>query len=523
MDPRRILLTLRLDLAAAVRRSLAGGPARLAATLGGGLTLVVAELWVTSRVTLRLQQLPPPLQPLAAASVHRLEALVLQLAAAVAVASAASTALAVLHGLETDPFEAATPRPGVERGLAGWWRTAASLAWLALLAGPPLALLGTVGAGPWRSLAALSIVLGIAAAAGTALSLLLAALVPRRILVPAAWTATTAAVVGAVLWLRSLHPERLAAAADPTAMLRLLAVLGGKGTGPLPRLLSAGGLLPGAAVAAAAVVASALVWALLGRRAGEHLASGDRPDGGSSPMWSAADALLTRFPAGALLAARLRLLARDTLQSSQLLYLVGLGAVYVMNLKSLPLDAPLARELAGLVNLAMAGLLAAALALRFAYPARLLGGPSWWWATAPVHPLAADLALTAGAAVPILALSGGLYLAAAGATGESAQGLALVLWLGLWLAAAGVLTGPRATDQGPRWIDAALGGGGLFFLGLSFLAVAWCTAAAGAPVIAEVAQGLGLAWVPPAPLAAPAIPVSVLTVLLLVRAAVPRR
>ncbi len=523
MDPGRILLTLRLDLVAAGRHALGGGPIRLAATLGGGLALVAAELWVTSRITLRLAELSPLLRPMAAAAVLRLEVLILQLAAAVATASATSTALTVIHGLESDPFEGATPRPGMERGLVGWWRTLASLAWLALLAGPPIALLGTVGPGPWRSLAALLLVLGSAAAAGLALCILLAALIPRNILVPAAWTTATGAVVGAVLWLRSLHPERLAAAADPGAMLRLLATLGAGGSGGLPSLLEPRGLLAGAVAATAAISASTLAWALLGRRAGEGLAAGERPHGGTSALWQGVDALLTRWPAGALLAARLRLLARDTLQSSQLLYLVGLGAVYVMNLRSLPLDDPLARELAGLVNLAMAGLLAAALALRFAYPARLLGGPPWWWATAPLRPLAVDLALAAGAAVPILALSGGLYLAAAASTGGGVHRLGLVLWLGLWLAASGVLAGHKAPEEGASWIDAALGGGGLLFLGLACLAVAWCVAASGAPIIAEVMRGLGLAWSPPTLLSTPAVPVSVCSTLLLARMLLPRR
>ena len=519
MDPRRLLLSLRLDLVTAWRRAASAGAWRLAGAVGGGLLVIAAEVWLTSKLTARLASVPLLLLPLARTVLGRIELLVLELTAAVAAASSVTVALTVIEGLESEPFEAALPRPRLERAITGWWRTLAGLAWVAVLVAPPLLVLGRPLGRAGSAVVSLAAVLAGAAAVGMAVAVLLAALVPRRVLVPAAWTVATAAVVGAVLWLRSLHPERIAAATDPAAILAALTALGGRLEGGAGWRVLAG---PGAGMraltaGAVAVAAAVAVWAALGGRAGERLSRGEGGVRGGSRLWNPVDRLLTRRPEGALLAARLRLLVRDTLQSSQLLYLVGLGAVYVENLRSLPLADPLARQLAALLNLAMAGLLAAALALRFAYPARLLGGPAWWWRTAPVGRLRRDLAFTVAAALPVVLLSWGLF-AAAGAAMGPAPGTGrwgwLILWLGVWLAAAGVQLGPEPPEGEVRWIDAALGGGGLLFLGASLLAVTWCTAAAGAGIILRVVEELGLAWRPPRLLGTPLVPVVVLTALL---------
>jgi len=528
MDPHRLFLTLRLDCVSAWRRARSAGGWRLGGTIGGGLLLIAAELWLTSRLTLRLESVPLLLVPLARTVILRMEALVLQLVGAVATASSVTVALTVLEGLESEPFEAATPRPPAERAVVGWWRTLAGLSWVAVLAAPPLAVLGRAAGGPLRAALVLVAVLAGSAAAGTILAVILAGLVPRRMLLPAAWTMATAAVVGAVLWLRSLHPERIASATDPAAILAALAALGGR-----VRVSGAGWLLSGergplwAFVGSAALLALAVgTWTALGRRAGERLARDEGGARGAARLWQPLDRVLILHPAGALLAARLRLLARDTFQSSQLLYLLGLGAVYVENLRSLPLHDPLARQIASLLNLFMAGLLAAALALRFAYPARLLGGPAWWWRSAPLRRGQADLAFTAAAALPVTLLSWGLFVAAGVAMGGNVRGETgawLVPWLALWLAAAGVQAGPAPSDDSGRWIDAALGGGGLLFLGVAMTAVTWCTAAAGAGVIARILDELDFVWKPPCFLGSPAIPVAVLTAGLALWAAVPRR
>ncbi len=528
MDPRRLLLTLRLDLLAAWRRARSAGAWRFGGTVVGGIALMAAEVWVTSRLTLRLESVPPLLAPLARTVVLRLELLVLQLTGAVAAASSVAVALTALKGLESEPFEAATPRPRAERAIVGWWRTLAGLSWVAVLAAPPLVILGCAAGRPGTAVVVLSAVLAGSAAVGTLVAVILAALVPRRVLLPAAWITATAAVVGAVLWLRSLHPERLAAATDPAAILAMLAAMGGavEAHGP-GRLLGGKGGALGALLGSAILLALAVAaWAGLGGWAGERLARGEGGTRGGSRLWRPLDRVLTLHPAGALLAARLRLLVRDTLQSSQLLYLLGLGAVYVENLRSLPLHDPLGREIAAVLNLLMAGLLAAALALRFAYPARLLGGPAWWWRSAPVGRGQADLAFTAAAALPVVLLSGGLFAAAAWAMGPGAlpgSGAWLVPWLALWLSVAGVQAGPGPSDEPERWIDAALGGGGLVFLGVAVLAVGWCTAAAGVAVIVRVLDELGFVWKPPALLATPWAPVVILTAGLLLWKAVAHR
>lgn len=528
MDPRRLLLTLRLDFLVAWRRARSAGAWRLGGTIAGGIGLVAAEAWVTSRLTMRLQSLPLLLAPLARTVLRRLELLVLELTGAVAAASSVTIVLTVLEGLESEPFEAATPRPPAERAAVGWWRTLAGLSWVAALATPPLLVLGRAAGHPGSTVIILLAVLAGAAAAGTVVAVVLAALVPRRVLLPAAWTTATATVVGAVLWLRSLHPERIAAATDPAAILTALAAMGGMmNPHGLGRLLARGDdalpALLGSTVLLALAVTS---WAALGGRAGERLARADGGKRGGPGFWRPVDRALTLHPAGALLAARLRLLVRNTLQSSQLLYLLGLGAVYVENLRSLPLNDPLAREIAALLNLFMAGLLAAALALRFAYPARLLGGSTWWWRTAPLRRGQADLAFTAAAAIPVTLLASGLFAAAGAVVGPTTfpgTGSWLVPWLALWLTAAGVQLGPEPSDEPRRWIDAALGGGGLLFLGAAVVAVTWCTAAAGVPVIVRVLTELGLPWTPPLPLRTPLLPAAVLTAGLVLWTAFPRR
>lgn len=93
---------------------------------------------------------------------------------------------------------------------------------------------------------------------------------------------------------------------------------------------------------------------------------------------------------GALLTKDLVVFLRDPAQWSQLV-LVGLVVgVYVYNFTALPLDdtGPLAvamRDLATVLNLALATFVATAVAVRFVYPLPSLEGPAWWVVrTAPV-------------------------------------------------------------------------------------------------------------------------------------------
>ncbi|NOZ95400.1 MAG: hypothetical protein GXP47_11795, partial [Acidobacteria bacterium] len=226
MDPRQLLLILRADLVQAGRRTLWAGPGRLLAGIGGAIGLAAAEIWAVHRLAGRLLSLPPPLDAMAPLFLDRGMALVAQLGFAVALTSAVTLALPQVEHLEGDAFSAALPVPAALRGVQGLWRTAAGLVWAAVLLLPLVvtaALAPVHGPGTaFRITVALLALLLTAAGLGTAVAVALAALIPRRILLPAAWTGATAAVVGAILWLRHLRPEKLFLAPDlPSILLAL--------------------------------------------------------------------------------------------------------------------------------------------------------------------------------------------------------------------------------------------------------------------------------------------------------------
>ena len=527
MVARQLLLSVRADLAQAWRRAVGLGAVRLLLTAIAGLALAAAEVWLVYRVTDRLLSAPLPALPLARGLLDRAAQLVGQLALMVTAASAVTLALPAVEGVEADPWSASLPLTPPVRALQSWWRVLAGLGWVLALALPPLLALGlAVRPGPLtavRQTLGLGLLVAGAAAVGTLVALALAALIPRRVLLPLSWTATTAAAVGAVLWLRHLHPERLVGVTEPEQLLSTLAALGRETepAGATDWLVGAaagsGPLLPVAALSAAALLALVAVWPRLAPRAAARLAAGPAGSGRPWRPWRAVDAVVAHGPLGVIVAARLRLLLRDLAQASQTLYLVGLGAVYVENLRSLPLSDPLARELAGLINLGMAGLLAAALALRFAYPAHLLEGEAhWWWSTGPAPTVAVEVALTATGALPPLLLAGGLFAASLAVTGPShatTVGWWLVPWQALWVAVLGVGLGPRPpASRHASWMDAALGGGGVLFLALALGGVAWTTLAAGRFVIAEVLRELGGEWDPGLLLGRPAVAAGALTV-----------
>jgi hypothetical protein len=518
---RQLLLIARADLLLAWRRTLDLGAARLLGTVAAGAALALAEVFIAHRVALRLLALPEPAALLGRALLDRMALLAGELALMVTTASAVTLALPAVEGVEADPWWGSCPLEPAARALQSQWRVFAGLGWVLVLALPPLLALGLQLrpglAAAARQCAGLLLLVVAAAAIGTLAALVLAALIPRRVLLPLSWTVTTAAAVGAVLWLRRLHPERLVGATEPEQLLGALVAMGGAADhpGPFTWLVGAaagsGGLLPIAVAAVAATAVLVALWPLLARPAAVRLSAGPGDGGRPWRPWRLLDRALDRCPLGVMLCSRLRLLVRDLAQASQTLYLIGLGAVYVENLRSLPLSDPLARELAGLINLGMAGLLSAALALRFAYPAHLLEGEAhWWWSSGPVPRAAAEVAVTTTAALPPLLLSGGLFAASLAVTGPShatAVGWWLVPWQALWLAALGVGLGPRTPD--PRhgsWIDAALGGGGILFLALALGGVGWTTLAAGRWVIGEVLRELGVDFDPGLLLGRPWLP-----------------
>lgn len=518
---------LTADLLQVRRRAFGLGPGRLLGTLLAGALLIAAEVWIADRVVVRLGMLPSALAPAGRWILLRGALLVGQLAFVVGAASAVSLALPQLEALEGDPWLASCPTGPASRAAQAVWRVLGGLGWVVVLALPPLLrLAAALAPGPtvMAATAGGMVLLMIAAsAAGVVAAVLLAAVVPRRVLVPLAWTGTTAAVVGAVLWLRRLRPEQFVTATDPLALLAALRMPAAMKAGPLPARwalapLDGGGLLVMTAATAASAVLVVAAWRLLAQRAAARLLSGAPTHARPMRLWAAADRLLVHGAVGTLVASRLRLLGRDSVQAAQTLYLIGLGVVYVQNLRALPLDDPLARELAGLINLAMAGLLAAALALRFAYPSQLLEGAAvWWWRTAPVRRRDAYGAGVAVALLPSLVLAGGLFAAAQlviGPTRTAAAGWWLVPWFALWLSSVGVAMGPGADRAAEEpWLEAALGGGGLAFLAIAVAAVGWTVAAAGRAAIAEVVGELGGVWDPGFLAGRPAVPVLLLTVI----------
>jgi ABC-2 type transport system permease protein len=86
---------------------------------------------------------------------------------------------------------------------------------------------------------------------------------------------------------------------------------------------------------------------------------------------------------GAILVKDIKTFIRDTTQWSQLFLLVALIVVYLYNFKVLPLDrspmpAGTLRSVVAFANLALAGFVLSAVAMRFAFPAISLEGKAFW-------------------------------------------------------------------------------------------------------------------------------------------------
>jgi len=526
MVARTLTTVAAADFLQMARRVRDQGAVRWIGTIVAVSALITGEIWILDLVTRRLLDLPPPAHLLGKRLLTDGLMMVNRLAMVVATASAVTFAIEPIAHAETDPWWAGMPlRPWV-RATRATWKVFAALAWVALLALPViLALDLRLGVGQpvvFMHGIGFTLELGMAAVIGVLIAAALSALVPRRVLVPLAWTGSTAAVVGAVVWLRRLQPEKLITADDPIQLLAMLRELEGpRTTGTLLWPPALPDTLLQLTVLATTVVltlaAVCLLWRWLGPRAAIRLAYDGPSTTRPNFVWRLLDPSLSGGPARALIASRLRLLARDTTQSAQTLYLLGLGVVYVENLRALPLGDPLATELAGMLNLGMAGLLAAALSLRFAYPALLLEGAGhWWWTWGPVSPIRGLAAVATVSALPSLLLSGGLFTAAALVTGPTYAGTVawwLIPWQVAWLTVLGVGLGPDPRGLDHRsWIDAALGGGGLGYLALATTGVLWTLVAAGRSVIATVLNDLGADWDPGFLLGSPLVPTIVCTI-----------
>jgi ABC-2 type transport system permease protein len=87
----------------------------------------------------------------------------------------------------------------------------------------------------------------------------------------------------------------------------------------------------------------------------------------------------TRFgPSGVLIVKDARLLFRDATQWSQLLILVALGGVYLVSVRSFPVQEPLFRNVMGFLTLAFQGFVIAGVGIRMAFPSVSLEGAGYW-------------------------------------------------------------------------------------------------------------------------------------------------
>ncbi len=533
MAARALWLSFRCDLVQGWRGNLHTGWIRLLGLVLGGGALITVEVWLAGALADRISALPAPLDVLAASALIQLATLMTQLAVVMAIASALTLALPVLEELEGDPLWSACPRPPMARALQTWWRVFPGLVWLVVLVAPPLLTwawwLRPGLAAAAELLVGLAVLLAFACAVGCTAALVLSSLIPRNVLVPLAWAGSTAAMVGAIIWLRALHPEAIVTATEPSAVLAAVANLGSSGGNQIPGRWLAAVYTEGAnigaltATTAVAIIAMLVCWQWLSRRAAIHLGTATQGIHRPSRAWRWLEAIGGRRPTWVLFCSRVRLLVRDTVQASQSIYLLGLGAVYVENLRALPLDEPLAQEIAGLVNLSMAGFLCIALSLRFAYTARLMDGAArWWWETAPLGSKHVTAALAGAAALPPLILAGALLVASilvAGPSRAAAHGWWLVPWEAVWLTLLGLTIGPRPTPGSDRtWLDAALGGGGVAYLAVGTLSVGWVTWAAGRHVTRDILSELGLTLEVPGIWLHPAVPAVVLTAVLMLAA-----
>jgi ABC-2 type transport system permease protein len=280
--------------------------------------------------------------------------------------------------------------------------TAVHASWMvALLALPIFTAYGVVYNGGW--LYPLIALLGfipfviIPAALGSALTSVLVNVFPARRTRDILGFIAVLAAAGVVIFIRLLRPEQLARPEGFRSLVEFISVLRGPTSPMLPnewfqRTLM--GWLTGDfdplslyllwSTAAVAVVGGAVLHKLL-------YAKGFTKAQESAQRW-AREGILTRAfytalsPLGIvrreLVLKEVRLFFRDTTQWSQLILLAVLVAVYILNIRLLPLTGDgitlFIRNLVPFLNLGLAGFVLAAIAARFLFPGVSLEGRTWW-------------------------------------------------------------------------------------------------------------------------------------------------
>jgi hypothetical protein len=209
--------------------------------------------------------------------------------------------------------------------------------------------------------------------------------------------------------------------------------------------------------------------------------------------------LADRFAAPTAAVARLELasLTRDPGQFTQLALLVGLVALYLYNLKLIPGDQHVLGPLLALLNVGVAGLVLAAVAVRLGLPSVSRDGPSRWLSEAAPLPARQRLlakTMVVGAALTLL--GGGLSAAAAallaGPAALKLQAVATVVVMAPTLAAVAVGVGARF----PRYdiadpVQIAISSGGLLCFAAMLAYVGLMTTLAARPVLAWYLRMIG--------------------------------
>jgi len=209
--------------------------------------------------------------------------------------------------------------------------------------------------------------------------------------------------------------------------------------------------------------------------------------------------LADRLPPPMAAVARLELasLTRDAGQWTQLALLVGLVVLYLYNLELIPGDQRLLGPLLSLLNVGVAGLVLAAVAVRLGLPSVSRDGPSRWLPeVSPLGPWRRLVAKTAVVGAALVLLGGGLTAAAAavleGPPEIELQAVAAVVLMGPTLAAMAVGVGARFPRYDlPDSVQVAVSAGGLLCFAAMLAYVAGSTVLTARPILVWYLRATG--------------------------------
>lgn len=311
-----------------------------------------------------------------------------------------------------------------------------------------------------------------------------------------------AAVIGA---LRAVRPERLFSPASGADLLEAIRSLDLPSLEAYPSSWMAASWIAAAlgqpwhlelvrlAIAGAVtVVAAALVFSRL-HRVGWMRANEASPPAlpGLGLARRLGGWLADRLPAPMAAVARLEIatLTRDAGQWTQLALLAGLVGLYLYNLKLIPGDQRLLGPLLALLNVGVAGLVLAAVAVRLGLPSVSRDGPSRWLPeVSPLRPGQRLVAKTGVVALALVLLGGGLTVLAAvilqGPLSIKLQAIAATVLMGPTLAAMAVGVGARFPRYDlPDPVQVAVSAGGLLCFAAMLVYVAATTVLTARPVL----------------------------------------